>query len=54
MSKSIKYLIPKKVLHHLGTVLVIRGKNTDPINLEIDPSNALIILVHFVFQDIFI
>ncbi len=42
MSKTIEIFNPqKKVLHHLGTVLdYLNGKNTDPINLEIDPSNA--------------
>ena len=42
MSKSREIFNPqKKVLHHLGTVLdYLEGKNTDPINLEIDPSNA--------------
>tara|TARA_A100001388_G_C28737078_1_gene484736 strand:- start:33 stop:1235 length:1203 start_codon:yes stop_codon:yes gene_type:complete len=42
MSKIREIFNPqKKVLHHLGTVLeYLEGKNTDPINLEIDPSNA--------------
>ena len=42
MSKTQAIFNPqKKVLHHLGTVLeYLEGKNTDPINLEIDPSNA--------------
>ena len=42
MSKTREIFNPqKKVLHHLGTVLeYLEGKNTDPINLEIDPSNA--------------
>ena len=42
MSKTREIFNPqKKVLHHIGTVLeYLEGKNTDPINLEIDPSNA--------------
>ena len=56
MSKTQEIFNPQKnVLHHLGTVLeYLEGKNTDPINLEIDLLMHAIILVHFVFQAIFI